>query len=70
MKIRDSQKVSNFPKGVGAPAIRALASVGVSKVEQLVKFREVQLKGLHGIGPKALGVLKAELKSKGLSLKK
>lgn len=60
---------SAFPKGVSQPAIRALASIGVSKVEQLTKHRESAVAMLHGMGPKALGILKAELKSQGKSFK-
>lgn len=58
-----------FPKGVSQPAIRALASIGVTKVDQLAKHREPDVAMLHGMGPKALGILKAELKSLGKSFK-
>ena len=64
---KENTTQNSFPKGVGAPAIRALASIGVTKVEQLVKFTEEQIKVLHGMGPKALEILKAELKSRKLS---
>ncbi|MEO7998402.1 MAG: DNA-binding protein [Gemmatimonadaceae bacterium] len=57
------------PKGVSQPATRALASIGVTKVDQLTKHRESDVAMLHGMGPKALGILKAELKSQGKSFK-
>lgn len=75
--INNKTKVANqsdnsiqaFPNGVAQPAVRALASIGVTKVEQLSKHRESDLAALHGMGPKALGILKDALKSKGRSFK-
>jgi hypothetical protein len=58
----------SFPKGVSRPAIRALASVGVTELDQLTRFTEAELKVLHGMGPKALGALKAALAARGKDL--
>ncbi|MEP6831759.1 MAG: hypothetical protein ABJB74_00135 [Gemmatimonas sp.] len=58
-------KRSAFPAGVAQPAVRALASIGVTKLEQLAKHREADVAELHGMGPKALGILKAALKAQG-----
>lgn len=58
-----------FPAGVAQPAVRALASIGVTKVEQLSKHRESDVAALHGMGPKALGILKTALKTQGKSFK-
>jgi hypothetical protein len=58
-----------FPNGVAQPAVRALASIGVTRVEQLSKHRESDVATLHGMGPKALGVLKMALKAQGKSFK-
>lgn len=69
LAIVNTMQQSPFPKGVAAPAIRALASVGVTKVEQLTKFTEKEIALLHGMGPKALGILKQTLKEKGLHFK-
>jgi uncharacterized protein YdhG (YjbR/CyaY superfamily) len=62
------QKQNNFPK-IGAPATRALEAVGYSRLEQLTKISEAELGQLHGMGPKALGILRETLKEKGLSFK-
>lgn len=59
---------SAFPKGVAQPAVRALASVGVTRLDQLTQFTESQLMELHGMGPKALGLLKDALHAQGKSL--
>ncbi|MEP6781525.1 MAG: DNA-binding protein [Gemmatimonadaceae bacterium] len=61
---------SAFPQGVSQPAIRALNSVGVASVESLARHREIDIADLHGMGPKAMGVLKAALKDKGKSFSK
>jgi hypothetical protein len=54
-----------FPPGVAQPAIRALASAGYTSLDQLTKAREKDLMALHGMGPKAMGILRAALKAKG-----
>ncbi|MEO8030743.1 MAG: DNA-binding protein [Gemmatimonadota bacterium] len=60
----------DFPPGVAAPARRALASVGITRVADAAKYSEAQLAQLHGMGPKALGILKLELKRRGKGLRK
>ena len=62
------QGASSFPK-IGAPATRALEAAGYSRLEQLTKVTEAELSQLHGMGPKALGILRETLKEKGLSFK-
>lgn len=59
---------NDFPK-IGAPATRALEAAGYSRLEQLTKVTEAELSQLHGMGPKALGILRETLKEKGLSFK-
>nr|WP_199172799.1 helix-hairpin-helix domain-containing protein [Planomicrobium sp. MB-3u-38] len=61
---------NDFPKGVGKPATRALIGAGYTKVEQLKDVTEKEIRELHGVGPKAIKVLKQELASKGLEFKK
>jgi predicted flap endonuclease-1-like 5' DNA nuclease len=56
---------SAFPKGVGKPAVRALASAGVSRLDQVSRLTEDELLALHGMGPKALGIIKAALRRQG-----
>jgi predicted flap endonuclease-1-like 5' DNA nuclease len=60
----------SFPKGVAAPAIRALKSVGITRLEQAAKFSSSELRSLHGIGPKAITIIKAALQAEGKSLAK
>lgn len=59
---------SNLPK-IGQPATRALAGAGIQKLEQLTRFSETEIMQLHGMGPKALGLLRQALADRGLSFK-
>lgn len=58
-----------FPRGIGQPATRALAHAGYTNLDQLTQARERDLAALHGMGPKALGILKAALQEKGKSFR-
>ena len=57
-----------LPKGIGAPATRALTAAGYTDLRQLAGVPTSDLKKLHGVGPKALRVLQAELDKAGMSL--
>jgi predicted flap endonuclease-1-like 5' DNA nuclease len=59
---------SAFPQGVAQPAVRALASIGITRLDQTAQFTEDELSALHGMGPKALGIIKAALHAQGKSL--
>ena len=59
---------TGFPKGIGAPATRALHSAGYTELRQLAGVPVADLKRLHGMGPKALRLLAEALEEQGLSL--
>ncbi|MBL8101397.1 MAG: DUF1801 domain-containing protein [Anaerolineales bacterium] len=59
---------SDFPK-IGSPATRALEAAGYTNLKQLTKVTEAEIAQLHGMGPKALGILRDTLKAQGLSFK-
>ncbi len=65
-----NQSSSVFPIKLAAPARRALADAGYSRLEQLALVSEEEIKNLHGIGPNALKLLTHALHDKGLSFKK
>ncbi|AOV06465.1 hypothetical protein [Sporosarcina ureilytica] len=46
----------DLPK-LAKPALRALAGAGISKLDDLAKYREEEVMELHGMGPKAMAVL-------------
>lgn len=63
-------KTSNdFDFVPGAPARNALANAGYTRLTQLTKITEAELLKLHGMGPKAMGVIKEAMKKKGLTFK-
>ncbi len=51
----------DFPKGIGAPATRALVGAGYSRLSQLAGVPFAELAKLHGMGPKALGIIEEAL---------
>jgi len=57
----------DFPKGIGRPATRALLAAGYTRLEQLTIVRAPDIKQLHGVGPKAIKILRATLSEKGMS---
>lgn len=63
------QPSDELPK-IGAPATRALNRIGATNLTEVAKHDESELLRLHGFGPKALMILKRELTSRGMSLKK
>lgn len=57
-----------LPK-ISAPATRALASIGVTTVEQLADHTEKELLALHGFGPKAVRILAPVMDELGVSFR-
>jgi hypothetical protein len=58
----------SLPK-IGAPATRALASVGVTRLSQLAEHRADDLLALHGFGPRAVGLLRVALAERGITFR-
>ncbi len=59
----------NFPRGVSQPALRALAAAGYSSLEQLANVSEAELLMLHGMGPKAVAIMRDALAAQGLAFR-
>jgi len=57
-----------FPGPSGAPAIRALTAAGYTRLSQLADVPAAELAKLHGVGPKALRLLRQALEEHGMSL--
>lgn len=55
---------------IGEPAQRALAAAGIDTFIQLCDRSEKDILALHGIGPKAVRILKELLAKEGLSFKR
>ncbi|HLT30787.1 MAG TPA: YdeI/OmpD-associated family protein [Myxococcaceae bacterium] len=60
--------MADLPK-IGAAAERALQREGIQKLEQLRRWSESELAALHGVGPKALRMLRESLSEAGLGFK-
>ena len=61
---------SDLPEKISAPARRALASIGIERLEQLTLLSEAEVLQLHGMGPKAMGLIRQALADKGLEFKR
>ncbi|MBZ0307602.1 MAG: DNA-binding protein [Anaerolineae bacterium] len=63
----NENSASDFPEKLGQPALRALSGAGYTHLHQLTEVTEAEIKKLHGIGPKALRLLREALEAKGMS---
>lgn len=61
-------KMSELPR-IGVPATRALTNAGVLGFEDLTHWTEDELLALHGVGPKAIRILRDHLFDLGLAFK-
>ncbi|MBO1330179.1 MmcQ/YjbR family DNA-binding protein [Streptomyces sp. VRA16 Mangrove soil] len=59
----------DLPGGIGRPATRALLGAGIDTLDRVARHSEAELLALHGVGPKAVRVLKEELAGHGLTLR-
>lgn len=64
---KPKESESGLPAGIGKPALRALTAAGYTRLDQLAKVKEDDLLKLHGVGPKAIRVLRAALQASGRS---
>jgi pimeloyl-ACP methyl ester carboxylesterase len=67
MTEQPDEQASDFPKSIGRPATGALLAAGYTRLEQLTRIREADIKALHGVGPKAVTILRETLAEKGWS---
>ncbi len=66
-KEQHNQGEGDMPVKLAAPARRALAGAGISRLEQLTRLSEAEISQLHGIGPNAIKQLRQALRAKGLA---
>lgn len=64
---KEKQQETDLPSGLAAPAQRALAAAGITRLEQLSQISEADLLKLHGIGPNAVKKLRHAMNTKNLS---
>lgn len=54
-----------LPRGIGRPATGAFAEAGYTRLAQFPALRAKDLRQLHGVGPKAIRVLREALAARG-----
>jgi predicted DNA-binding protein (MmcQ/YjbR family) len=59
-----------LPAGLGKPATRALAGAGITSLAGAARRTEQELAALHGVGPKAIGILRSSLQATGRTFRK
>jgi DNA-directed RNA polymerase alpha subunit len=69
MTMTATHSSDDLPPAIGKPALRALNSAGIRTLAQVALRSEADLAKLHGVGPKALGILKSALAQRGASLR-
>lgn len=50
-----------LPRAIGKPATRALLAAGITALEQVIDKSDEELLALHGVGPKAIRILREEI---------
>ena len=66
--LTDSIK-HDLPAGLSRPALRALAAVGITRTAHFRKITAAELKQLHGMGPKAMELIRQGLAEAGIALR-
>ena len=65
--VEQSEKDHELPANIGRPATRAFLEAGYVRLEQLNGVRTADLLKLHGVGPKAIRLLREALAEHGLA---
>ena len=58
-----------LPRTIGRPAMNALQHVGIDRLERVATLTEAELLRIHGVGPKAVRILRAALAERGWSFR-
>ena len=66
--VRADVTDDDLPASIGRPALGALRAAGIDRLSAVARRREEELLALHGVGPKAVRLLRAELAERGLEL--
>lgn len=65
--VNHTLESSNDLPNIGKVARRELASAGYTRLEQFSNVSEKELLNIHGVGPKAIRILREAMETKGLS---
>jgi len=64
-EVDEKSEHDAFPRGIGQPATRALEAIGITRLAQLTALTEAELLRHHGVGPKAVRILRETLAATG-----
>lgn len=67
MSTHDAGEATEFPPSMGKVAPQSLARHGYTRYDQLTDVTRAELLRIHGVGPKAIRILEAELAARGLA---
>ncbi len=67
--VPEQRPADRWPKGTGNPASSALEYAGYHTLEDITRLTERELLAMHGVGPKAVGVLRVALAERGLAFR-
>ena len=65
---QNKNETTGLPPGLARPAIRALHAAGITRLEQCARYSDADLARLHGIGPRALDLIRAALHQQDCSI--
>jgi predicted flap endonuclease-1-like 5' DNA nuclease len=54
--------MNDLPPSIGKPALRALQAARITTLTQVAEMTDKELLDLHGVGPKAVRILREALK--------
>ncbi len=57
-----NESVHEFPKEIGNPSTDALVAANITTLEQVSRMSDKELLTIHGVGPKAVRVLREHIK--------
>jgi hypothetical protein len=69
MSTPDVRPVGDLPDAIGKTAARELSRNGITSLERVSTHMERELLAIHGVGPKAVGILREVLAEKGLTFR-
>lgn len=67
--MSEEGRVSEFPRSLGKVAARELRHHGYTRFDQLTAVSASDLLSIHGVGPKAIRILREELHARGLAFR-
>ncbi len=69
MATPDVRPVGDLPNDIGKTAARELSAHGIRSLKSAARCSEQELLTIHGVGPKAVRILREALAERGLSFK-